>query len=162
MARHEGSAEAEQSARLFLQQATQTRVCIKDFRDAYFPYCGDQIKDYFEELKTEVAPDLIVTHSEHDVHQDHRVIHQLTWNTFRQHLIVEYEIPKYDGDLGRPNLYVPLDEGTCRRKIGYIVQSFASQADKHWFTESTFLAVLRMRGVEAASELRPCRGLLLP
>lgn len=142
------AAEARASAAQFLKGATSA-VVIKEFRNSFFPYVGGEIKDYFEQIKREVKPDLVLTHYRHDLHQDHRVVCELAWNSFRDHLILEYEIPKYDGDLGNPNCYVELDQATCRRKVEVIMQSFASQRDKPWFTEDTFLALLRLRGVEA-------------
>ena len=104
-----------------------------------------------EVLKGEVNPDLILTHHQQDAHQDHRTIAELTWNTFRDHLILEYEIPKYDSDLGSPNFFVPIDAATAQRKARAVVECFRSQADKHWFTEDTFLALLRLRGVQSAA-----------
>ena len=145
------AAEARQSADLFLAHAGARTVTIHDFRNGFFPYVGASIKEYFERLKGEVAPDLILTHNRHDLHQDHRVVSELTWNTFRDHLILEYEIPKYDCDLGRPNLFVPLAEAVCRRKIDHLLLCFATQKNKHWFTRETFQALLRLRGVECNS-----------
>jgi len=143
--------EAQESADIFLQGVGQKRIVVKSFRESYFPYVGAEIKDYFEQLKQEVAPDLIFTHYRHDLHQDHRLIWELTWNTFRDHLILEYEIPKYDGDLGTPNCFVLLDETVCRRKAEHILTHFRSQRERHWFTEDTFLSMLRLRGVESAA-----------
>ncbi|MDO8706969.1 MAG: PIG-L deacetylase family protein [Sulfuricaulis sp.] len=158
--------EAQESAALFLAGAGSHQVIVKDFKNSFFPYVGEQIKNYFEELRRTVQPDLILTHYRHDLHQDHRVIAELTWNSFRDHLILEYEIPKYDGDLGTPNCYVELDEVTCSRKVEVIMRSFASQRDKQWFTEDTFLAILRLRGIEANSagryaEAFYCRKLVI-
>jgi LmbE family N-acetylglucosaminyl deacetylase len=110
-----------------------------------------QIKEAFEALKARISPDLIFTHYRHDLHQDHRLIAELTWNTFRDHLVLEYEIPKYDGDLGVPNLFVPLDEALCRRKIDTLMTNFASQRDKRWFSEDLFRSLLRLRGMECNS-----------
>ncbi|HEY7521614.1 MAG TPA: PIG-L family deacetylase, partial [Methylomirabilota bacterium] len=107
------------------------------------------IKEYFEALKPQVAPDVIFTHYRHDLHQDHRLISELTWNTFRDHVILEYEIPKYDGDFGSPNVFVPLDEARCRRKIDLLLTHFGSQRDRRWFSEELFRSVLRLRGMEA-------------
>jgi LmbE family N-acetylglucosaminyl deacetylase len=107
------------------------------------------IKEYFEELKQTFSPDLIFTHYYNDAHQDHRLTSSLTWNTFRDNLILEYEVPKYDGDLGRPNFFVHLTESICRRKIAYILDIFKTQKEKQWFTEDTFLSVLRLRGIES-------------
>ncbi len=109
--------EALRSAEKLLSRARSSRILIKKVRDGYFPYEGGAIKETFEELKGLVSPDLILTHYRHDLHQDHRMVSELTWNTFRDHLILEYEVPKYDGDLGVPNIFVPLDESLWRRKI---------------------------------------------
>jgi LmbE family N-acetylglucosaminyl deacetylase len=123
-----------------------TTVEIRDFEDAFFKY-GREVKDYFETLKA-VAPDLVLTHTDNDRHQDHRLVCELTWNTFRDHLILEYEIPKYDGDLGNPNFFVPLEQDVCRRKVRNVLVSFPSQASKPWFREDLFLALMRLRGME--------------
>ncbi len=145
----ERAEEARASAHDFLDGAAEARVEVKTFRDGYFPYQGAEVKSSVEELKTHVQPGLIFTHLRDDRHQDHRLISDLTWNTFRDHLILEYEIPKYDGDWGQPNVYVPLDEATCDKKIELLQQHFASQRAKPWYSESTFRAVLRLRGIEA-------------
>jgi LmbE family N-acetylglucosaminyl deacetylase len=148
--------EAERCAALFLKStgpASVGTVDIREFKDGYFPYVGADIKDQLEQLK-DFSPDLIFTHYRHDLHQDHRLISELTWNTFRNHQIWEYEVPKYDGDLSSPNLFVHLDESICRRKVEYVITSYVSQAKKHWFTEDTFLAILRLRGMESASPSR--------
>src|SRR4029077_20447980 len=113
------------------------------------PYVGAEIKDFFEELKRKYLPDLILTHYREDLHQDHRLVSELTWNTFRNHLILEYEIVKYDGDLGTPNFFVPLTESIARKKIQTIVECFRSQNGKRWFTEDAFSSILRLRGVES-------------
>src|SRR5207244_1852443 len=112
----------------------------------------------FEELKRETAPDIIFTHHRQDLHQDHRLVSELTWNTFRDHVILEYEIPKYDGGLPSPNFFVPLDEETSRRKIEYLMRAFVSQREKRWFTESTFAALMRLRGIESGSPLGHAEG----
>ncbi len=140
--------EAERSAERFLADAHARQIDIGDFADGYFPYVGADIKRHFERLKTRPDPDIVLTHFRHDLHQDHRVTSELTWNTFRNHLILEYEIPKYDGDLGAPNFFVRLSETTCARKIELLLQCFASQAGKGWFTEDSFRAMLRLRGIE--------------
>src|SRR5258705_10432803 len=127
--------EAEASAERFLRGAKAKRVVIKEFRNGYFPDQWARIKDEFEALKREVSPDLIFTHHQQDLHQDHRTIAELTWNTFRDHLILEYEVPKYDPDLGSPNFFVPLEAAIAAEKARAIVESFRSQSDKHWFTE---------------------------
>jgi LmbE family N-acetylglucosaminyl deacetylase len=148
---HVRAREARESASKFLAGARKKTVVIKEFKNGFFPYSGAQIKEYFEQLKNEVQPDMIFTHFREDLHQDHRVISELTWNTFRDHFILEYEIVKYDGDLGRTNLFVPLPEEVWRRKIDYIDASFESQKSKPWFTRDTFQAIMRLRGVESNS-----------
>jgi LmbE family N-acetylglucosaminyl deacetylase len=144
------AAEARASAARILEGAQQ-HVEVKGFRDGFFPYVGYDVKQYFEELKRRCSPDLIFTHYREDRHQDHRLISDLTWNTFRDHLILEYEIPKYDGDLGSPNFFVHLDEDQCRRKVRCIIDSFQTQQNRQWFTEDTFLSLLRLRGIESAA-----------
>lgn len=143
--------EATDSAGAFLTGAARRTVVVKAFRDGYFPYDGGEIKDYFEALKCEVEPDLIFTHHRFDLHQDHRLISELTWNTFRDHVILEYEIPKYDGDLVTPNVFVDLDEAVARQKIRNILKYFTSQSQNRWFTEDAFRAILRLRGIESNS-----------
>jgi LmbE family N-acetylglucosaminyl deacetylase len=141
--------EALESAEVFLGNVSKRTVIIHRLRDGFFPYVGAELKERFEQLKAEFSPDLILTHYRHDLHQDHRLVSELTWNTFRNHLILEYEIPKYDGDFGSPNFFVPLDESTCRRKIDTILGAFQSQNEKRWFSRDLFSAVLRLRGMEA-------------
>lgn len=143
--------ETRRSAQLFLRNAACTRVEVHAFRDGFFPYIGADIKQAFEDLKGAVSPDVIFTHYGLDCHQDHRVISELTWNTFRSHLILEYEIPKYDGGLATPNVYIALGESARCTKIQYLMDAFATQRDKRWFTPSTFDALMRLRGVECAS-----------
>lgn len=144
-------AEADKSAHMFLRYAGKSQVIIKQFRNGYFPFEGALIKDFFESLKSRVNPDLIFTHFRNDRHQDHRLISDLTWNTFRNHLILEYEIPKYDGDLTPPNMYVPISREIGQRKVAGLLRHFQSQSNRHWFTEDTFWALLRLRGIECAS-----------
>ena len=141
--------EASESANSFLKDVKQKNILVKKFRDGFLPFNGSEIKEVFEQLKQEFNPDLIFTHHRHDLHQDHRLISDFTWNTFRNHLILEYEIPKYDGDLGNPNFFVHLDELICQKKIQHIIDSFESQKGKQWFTEDTFLSILRLRGIES-------------
>src|SRR5436309_5602078 len=141
--------EAVESANLFLANAKRKEIVIKQFRDGFFPYSGSDIKDFFEKLKGECSPDLILTHYRGDLHQDHRLVSELTWNTFRNHLILEYEIPKYDGDLGSPNLFVRLDDATCQQKVTTLMQCFQSQQHRDWFTADAFFALLRLRGIES-------------
>jgi LmbE family N-acetylglucosaminyl deacetylase len=141
--------EALESANTFLENAFKRNVMIHRLRDGFFPYVGAELKECFEQIKTEVSPDLILTHYRHDLHQDHRMVSELTWNTFRNQLILEYEIPKYDGDLGSPNVFVPLDESICRRKIDTLLRVFISQNERNWFSRELFSSILRMRGMEA-------------
>jgi LmbE family N-acetylglucosaminyl deacetylase len=145
----ERAKEARTSAMKFLEGAADKTVEIKTFRDGFFPYLGYDIKEFFEDLKRRCSPDLIFTHYRADRHQDHRLISDLTWNTYRDHLILEYEIPKYDGDLGSPNCFVQLDEATCRRKVTSIIELFQTQQNRHWFTQETFFSLLRLRGIES-------------
>ena len=140
--------EARASAAEFLAGAATSEIVITSFRDGDLPFHGVEVKDFFESIKKDARPDLILTHHRQDRHQDHRMIAELTWNTWRDHLIGEYEIPKYEGDLGTPNLFVPLPVTTARRKIDIVVRSFPSQAGRSWFRAETFEAVLRLRGVE--------------
>jgi LmbE family N-acetylglucosaminyl deacetylase len=139
-------AEARRSAEAFLGPAAAS-VELPGFRDGFLPYDGREVKPFFETLKP-FEPDLILTHCRGDLHQDHRLACELTWNTFRDHLILEYEIPKYDGDLGTPNFYVPLHEDQVRRKIDLLAEHFASQRVKHWYERETFLGLMRIRGLE--------------
>ena len=143
--------EALTSAGFFLKQAQSSNVIVRSFRDGFFPYQGSKIKQEFEAIKRTFEPDLVFTHYRHDLHQDHRLLNELTWNTFRNHTIFEYEILKYDGDLGTPNCFVPLTREFCERKVGFILRAFKSQAKKQWFDRETFIAMLRVRGVECAS-----------
>jgi LmbE family N-acetylglucosaminyl deacetylase len=138
--------EARRSAEAFLGPAAGS-VELPGFRDGYLPYDGREVKPFFETLKP-FEPDLILTHCRGDLHQDHRLTCELTWNTFRDHLIIEYEIPKYDGDLGTPNFFVPLREDHVRRKIELLSEHFASQRGKHWYERETFLGLMRIRGLE--------------
>jgi LmbE family N-acetylglucosaminyl deacetylase len=141
-------AEALRAAETLLRGARGANIVIKKFRDGFLPYEGGLVKEAFEELKGTVSPDLILTHYRDDLHQDHRLISELTWNTFRDHFILEYEIPKYDGDLGVPNFFVPLDDVKCRRKVEAILTSYISQQGKRWFSEDLFRSLLRLRGME--------------
>jgi len=143
--------EARRSAELFLKDAGRSKVVLKKFRNSFFPVEGESIKEAFETLKRSFDPDIIFTHYREDRHQDHRLLSDLTWNTFRNHFVLEYEIPKYDGDLGIPNLFVPLEEAICRRKARHLCRIFGTQKTKHWFSEDTFLALMRLRGIECAS-----------
>src|SRR5262249_32160627 len=141
--------EAQESARTLLAHAKSVDIRVEAFRDGFFPSQSASIKEYFEALKHQVAPDLVLTHYRHDLHQDHRLISELTWNTFRDHIILEYEVPKYDGDFGTPNVYVPLDEEHCQKKVDLLLTLSASQRDRRWFSADLFRAILRVRGMEA-------------
>ncbi|MCW5632271.1 MAG: PIG-L family deacetylase [Rubrivivax sp.] len=140
--------EARQASASLLAGVAEATVEIKEFRGAYFPAELVGLKDYFEDLKRRVRPDVIFTHAREELHQDHRIVGELTWNTWRNHMILEYEIPKYDGGLGSPSVFVRLDEGTVRRKVDMLMEAFRTQHDKAWFTPSTFEALMRLRGVE--------------
>jgi LmbE family N-acetylglucosaminyl deacetylase len=143
--------EARRSAARFLRDAHDQQIIVQNFRDGFLPYSGAAVKEFFETLKP-VQPDVIFTHHRHDRHQDHRLVSDLTWNTFRNHNVLEYEIPKYDGDLGQPNVYVALAPAVRRRKLKLLMSGFASQRSKRWFTEDTFAGLMRLRGVESGAE----------
>jgi len=145
------AAEARTSYERFLGNAARRQLELFEFNDRYFPTSWAEIKGEFDRLSRELRPDLIFTHRRDDAHQDHRVLAELTWNAFRDHLILEYEIPKYEGDLGQPNVFVPLSAEVAQRKAELIVESFATQQDKRWFSADTFLALARLRGVECAA-----------
>jgi len=147
----ERAKEARAGARRVLGNRPATRVVQQTFRDGYFPYVAVPIKDFFERLKREVQPDLVFTHYRNDRHQDHRLVSELTYNTFRDHLVLEYEILKVDGDLGQPNTYVPLDAAVVRRKVALLESTFGSQRDRRWFSEEAFRGLMRLRGIEAGS-----------
>lgn len=140
--------EALAGANRFLERAAAKQIAVEQFRESFFPYVGEAIKEYFERLKSGRVPDLIFTHYRFDLHQDHRLVSDLTWNTFRDSLILEYEIPKWDGDLGTPNCYVPVSADLVERKVEAICDTFKSQAAKLWFGADTFRALMRLRGVE--------------
>lgn len=142
--------EALRSAGRFLEGAAGPRVVTHAFRDAWFPAAWGEIKAAVEALK-DFEPDLILTHRRDDRHQDHRLLAELTWNAFRSHLVLEYEIPKYEGDLGQPNLYVPLAPEVADRKVAILLEEFASQRQRPWFGEGTFRSLMRLRGLECGS-----------
>lgn len=157
--------EAAKAAEMFTA-GCEKEIVLKEFRDGFLPYSGAQIKDFFEELKSRVKPDLIFTQWGGDAHQDHRLLSELTWNTFRDHLILEYEVPKYDGDMGRPNLFVPLEAPLYTQKVDCLFEAFESQHAKRWFDRETFLGLMRIRGMEANSpsgyaEAFHCRKMVL-
>jgi LmbE family N-acetylglucosaminyl deacetylase len=142
--------EAKKGAELFTAGCEAT-VALKSHRDGFLPYNGAEVKESFEEMKSQVNPDLIFTHWGGDAHQDHRLLSELTWNTFRNHFILEYEIPKYDGDMGRPNFFIPLDAPLHEQKIDHLFAAFATQSGKSWFDRETFLGLMRLRGMESNS-----------
>lgn len=144
------ASEAQKGAELFTGTC-EREVILEEFRDGFLPYSGGAVKDFFEDLKRGANPDLIFTHWGSDAHQDHRLISELTWNTFRNHLILEYEIPKYDGDLGRPNFFVPLEAPLHEQKVEHLLAAFESQRSKPWFDRETFLGLMRIRGMESNS-----------
>jgi LmbE family N-acetylglucosaminyl deacetylase len=160
------SKEAERSANAFLSGASCKTVVVKSFRDGFLPYLGPPVKECFEELKNVFTPDVIFTHCRHDLHQDHRLVWELTWNTFRDHLILEYEIPKYDADLRSPNFFVPLSDAQARKKVKSLMRYFVTQQNKQWFSEELFYGLMRLRAAEAGSPARYaeaffCRKILL-
>lgn len=141
--------EAAESAEAFLQETKSRTIILNKFRDGFFPFVGSEIKEHFEQIKCIFEPDLILTHHSGDLHQDHRLISEMTWQTFRNHLVLEYEIPKYDADLGSPNFFVHLSETLCQRKLSTLLGIFKSQNSRHWFTADTFMSILRIRGLES-------------
>lgn len=143
--------EAKQSAGEFLSGVRSRKIRTMTFKESYFPSEWPAIKDVFEKVKREFEPDLVLTQYRDDRHQDHRVLSDLAWNTFRSHLVLEYEIPKYDGDLGAPNFYIPVSCELCEKKITALLRHFQSQTNRHWFTADTFWALMRLRGIECAA-----------
>jgi LmbE family N-acetylglucosaminyl deacetylase len=150
--------EAQKSADAFLEGAGGREVILRGDRDGFLPYNGSDVKQFFEDLKPKISPDLIFTHYLDDRHQDHRLAAELTWNTFRDHLILEYEIPKYDGDFGSPNVFVHLSERVAEAKIERLLEFFQTQRDRRWFTDDLFRGVLRIRGMESNSPTRFAEG----
>jgi LmbE family N-acetylglucosaminyl deacetylase len=158
-------AEAHAGAARFLEGAGSANVVVESFRERYFPYVPE-IKEYFDDLGATLRPDIVFTHFRDDLHQDHVLLAELALNTFRDHLILEYEIPKWDGDLGRPGVFVPLQQSQVDAKVDAIWDAYESQQDKHWFTKETFLALMRVRGIECKApsgyaEAFHCRKLVL-
>jgi LmbE family N-acetylglucosaminyl deacetylase len=143
--------EAEAAAARFLGEGGVKRLVVHDFRDGFFPYEGVAVKEAFEHLKHSVRPDVVFTHQRDDRHQDHRLVSELTWNTFRDHLILEYEVPKWDGDLGQPNAFSPLEERDVDAKVAALVDIYSSQRDRRWFDPDTFRGLMRLRGVECGT-----------
>jgi LmbE family N-acetylglucosaminyl deacetylase len=160
------AAEARASASALVDGSASIAIDVHDFRDGHYPYLGSPIKDVFEAVKADFEPDLILTHRREDLHQDHRLLAEVTWQTFRDHLILEYEVPKYEGDLGAANVYVGLSEPIGRRKVDHLLQAFPSQHGRRWFSADTFWASLRLRGIEAGTnaslaEAFTCRKFIL-
>lgn len=153
--------EAERSAKAFLDGASAVRIEVGEAKDGYFPYQGEIVKDYIEDLKVRIKPDVILTHRIDDAHQDHREVSRLTWNAFRDHLILEYEIPKWDGDLGRPNAYMPITAASLDRKIELLDRHFGTQRSKDWFDSDTFRGLARLRGMECRAPERFAEGFVL-
>jgi LmbE family N-acetylglucosaminyl deacetylase len=145
------SAETRAAAPRLLGADTHIELRFHEFRDTYVPAQAGQVKDAFNELKASVQPDLVLTHHLDDRHQDHRLVAELTWNAFRRHLVLEYEIPKYEGDLGQPNLFVPVAAEDLQRKVDVLIECYASQRSRDWFTADTFRALARLRGIECAA-----------
>ena len=140
--------EARASAEQFLANAARAVIDLAEFKNGFFPYQGADIKNWFEALARRTSPDLILCHRRHDAHQDHREVSKLTWNTFRNHMILEYEIPKWDGDAGQPNVYLPASKALMERKTRLLHQHFGSQREKDWFDDETFMGLARLRGME--------------
>jgi LmbE family N-acetylglucosaminyl deacetylase len=153
--------EARASAQEFLEGAASAQITLGEFRDGYFPAQGRELKNFFEALKSEVSPDVILTHRRDDAHQDHRELSSLTWNTFRDHLILEYEIPKWDGDFGQPNFYKPLTAVTLNRKTELLLKHFGTQRSKDWFDAETFHGLARIRGMECRAPERAAEAFYL-
>lgn len=143
--------EAINSAEAFLKDIPNKEIVVLNYRDAFLSASVFEIKEYFETIKKDFNPDLVFTHYRDDRHQDHKLLSDLAWNTFRSHLIFEYEIPKYDGDLGIPNCFFHIDSDLTNKKVDIILNSFISQQNKHWFDKETFLSLMRIRGMESAS-----------
>jgi LmbE family N-acetylglucosaminyl deacetylase len=141
-------AEARSSAEAFLANAVRSVIELAEFRDGFFPYQGADIKNWFEALKRRTSPEVILCHSRNDAHQDHREVSMLTWNTFRDHTILEYEIPKWDGDLSQPNFFIPASKAVMERKAQLLHDHFCTQRSKDWFDVQTFMGLARLRGAE--------------
>jgi LmbE family N-acetylglucosaminyl deacetylase len=150
----EREGEARRSAAAFVSGAAKSEVEALGFKDSFFPEQGERIKQWFETIKGRIEPDIILTHSRDDAHQDHREVCRHTWSTFRDHLVLEYEIPKWDGDLSRPNLYVPVSAADMERKIELLMTHFGTQRAKHWFDPDTFRGLARLRGMECRAPER--------
>ena len=162
----ERAAETKRAAELLLPKSVSIQFDLRTFRESYFPYIGAEIKDFVQSIGGQFNPELVLTHWASDKHQDHRLVSELTSNAFRDQLILEYEVAKYDGDLASPNVFVAVDAQQLRKKVATVMDAFASQRSKFWFTEETFVALMRLRGVESRSpsgyaEAFHCRKLRL-
>lgn len=158
----ERRSESTKAVRLLLGEGPQTQLTFHGFRDGFLPYHGAEVKDAFEALKQEIDPDLILTHHRHDLHQDHRQVCELTWNTWRNHTILEYEVPKWDGDLGQPNAFVHLDEDIVEKKVNALLSAHVSQSQKAWFDADTFRSLMRLRGLESNAPSRFAEAFFTP
>jgi len=143
--------ETQRAMRLLVRSSRRGELRFGDFPDGRFPAAYTEIKSFCELLKRRSRPDLILCHERDDRHQDHRVVNEMIWNTFRDHVVLEYEVPKWDGGLGQPNVYVPLDAKDAGAKVDALLKSYPTQAGKDWFTRDTFMAMLRLRGLECRS-----------
>lgn len=142
--------EARKGSELFAGR--RLKGCsFKEFRDGFMPFMGAEVKSVFESELKGIHPDLIFTHNRDDAHQDHRLLSELTRNTFRNHLILEYEIPKYDGDMGQPGIFMPLNREVCETKVSHLLSTFKTQLSKHWFDRETFFSLMRLRGMECVA-----------
>ena len=150
--------EAEASANAFLDGSARADLAFGTFQDGYIPYHGAELKSWNENLKGRITPDIVLTHRREDAHQDHREVCKLTWNSFRDHLILEYEIPKWDGDLGQPNTFVPIRSSTLEQKVELLGDHFGTQRSKDWFDPETFRSLARLRGMECRAPDRFAEG----
>jgi LmbE family N-acetylglucosaminyl deacetylase len=147
----ERSREARRSAKALLRRAAAVDLVCGEFRDGFLPAQYEQVKAFLEAVKVRAAPDIVFTHRLEDRHQDHRLVGELTWNTWRDHLVIEYEIAKYEGDLGQPNLFLPMSAAIARRKSAHLERHFGSQRSKDWFSQESFMALAKLRGIECRS-----------
>jgi LmbE family N-acetylglucosaminyl deacetylase len=140
--------EATRSAQALLRGAARRRIVIGDLEDSHFPSQMRELKAFCRQIRDEDKADVVFTHHVDDLHQDHRALAEVTWQTWRDHLVLEYEIPKFEGDLGRPNAFVPLEGSVARRKVDHLMRHFGTQRSKDWFRASTFEALMALRGIE--------------
>jgi LmbE family N-acetylglucosaminyl deacetylase len=154
------ASEAQAGSDAFLEGVDDRQTAIEGFRDGFLPYSGGAVKDYFETLKDGPSPDLVFAPRRDDLHQDHRLVGELTWNTFRDHAILEYEIPKYEGDLATPNVYVRIPDWAAERKVELLLSTFRTQSGRDWFTRDLFLAQMRLRAIECRAPSGYAEGLV--